>query len=252
MKNSHKEKDLIDRVEDFLNEKRELLDQLEEFYEKKVEGKVRRGYDKLEQVLKKEIHIGNGKGELLEYDDESPFSYIAAYVRDKGVAAVMPSSKFVIRRVLKAMNLSKVRTVVEYGPAEGVITRKILSQLGEDGVLVAIERNPSFIKTLKRKIDDPRLRIVSGNVLDVDAILTSEGLDGMDVAVSGIPFSMFNQRERHLVLESTLQRLNPGGRFVAYQFTTHLIPLLKCYFKKVDIQLEVRNIPPHFVFTCHK
>ena len=46
--------------------------------------------------------------------------------------------------------------------------------------------------------------------------------------------------------------LNPGGRFVAYQVTTHLIPMLKDYFSNVDIQFEVRNMPPHFVFTALK
>lgn len=215
MKPSRKENDLMNRLEEFFKGKKGLL------------------------------------GNLVEYDADSPLSYIAAFMRDKGVSSIMPSSKFIIRRVLKAMNLSKVRAVVEYGPAEGVITREILKGMHKDGVLIAIELNPSFVKSL-RKIEDPRLKVVQGNVQEVEAILDKSAIQSVDAIVSGIPFSFFNSRERHLLLEKTAKRLNPGGRFVAYQFTTHLIPLLKCYFRKVNIELEVRNIPPHFVFTGYK
>ena len=46
--------------------------------------------------------------------------------------------------------------------------------------------------------------------------------------------------------------LEPSGRFIAYQVTTHLIGLLEDYFRKVKTEFEIRNIPPHFVFTAYK
>jgi phospholipid N-methyltransferase len=244
------DKDLLNRIDEFLKEKKDILDQIEKFYDEKVEKKMKNGVDKIEKILTKEIRLGDGK--LISYDEDSPLSYIAAFMKDKGVSSVMPSSKFIVRRVIKAMNLSKIKTVVEFGPAEGVITKEILDRLGPDGKIIAIELNGNFVKALKKNITDPRLIAVEGDVQDVEAIMKKHGLEGVDAIVSGIPFSFFNSRERHLLLEKILGRLNPKGRFVAYQFTTHLIPLLKCYFSKVDTQLEVRNLPPHFVFTCHK
>jgi phospholipid N-methyltransferase len=243
--------------------KKDLIDQIEEFYSQKVgskvkkevlefEAKLKERVGKLEKVLKKEIKIPKGKNLFnLEYDPDSPLSYLAAFMRDKGVTAVMPSSGFIVRRVIKAMNLSKCKVVVEFGPAEGVMTRQILKHLPKDGHLVAIELNEDFIKALRR-IKDPRLHAVHGNVMDVAKILKDLGLEGADAVTSGIPFSFFNPRQRHQLLEKIEGLLKSKGRFVAYQFTTHLIPLLKCYFSKVDTQFEVRNIPPHFVFTCHK
>ncbi|MEE8425454.1 MAG: rRNA adenine N-6-methyltransferase family protein [Elusimicrobiota bacterium] len=246
---------------------RDILDHIEEFFEKKVEkhlkkgvGKVEKhvknGVGKIEKLLKKEIRLipnrkGKEKRAILKYDPDSPFSYLSAFLRDKAVASVAPSSKFVVNRVIKAMNLSKAKVVVEYGPAEGVITRKILQQVPRDAVVVAIETNENFVRTLKA-IPDSRLKVVHGDVQDVDKILKRLGLKKMDAATSGIPFSYFNPRERHLLLEKTMKALSPKGRFVPYQFTTHLIPLLKCYFRDVDIQFEVRNLPPFFVFTCFK
>jgi phospholipid N-methyltransferase len=79
-----------------------------------------------------------------------------------------------------------------------------------------------------------------------------EGIEAADVVVSGIPFSYFDRERRKALLRKTNGILKPGGRFVAYQFTTHLIPLLKQHFRRVDTQFEVRNLPPHFIFTAHK
>lgn len=234
------------------NGNKDLLDEIEVFLEEKVERRVREGYREVERFLKKDIRLGKDKkAKLFEYDPDSPFSYVAAFMRDRAVASVLPSTKFLIRRVLKAMDLGSARLVVEYGPAEGVITRQILDRVGRDAVLLAVERNENFVRALGR-IADPRLSVVYGDVQDIDRILAERGLGPVDVAVSGIPFSFFNQRQRHQLLEKTLAMLRPRGRFVAYQFTTHLIPILQCYFRKVDTELELRNLPPHFVFTCHK
>ena len=232
---------------------RDVLEQLDGFFDQDVENLFKNGFQGLKKLMKKEIRLARTekKSKLLEYNPDSPFSYLAAFLRDKAVASVAPSTKYVIKRVVKAMDLKRARVVVEYGPAEGVITRRILAELPADGVLMAVERNANFVKALNR-IRDPKLRVVQGDVQDIDEILRAQRLDGADVIVSGIPFSFFDPPGRRRLLGKTCGLLNRGGRFVAYQFTTHLIPLLKYYFREVDTQLELRNLPPHFVFTCLK
>ncbi|MFH1724113.1 MAG: rRNA adenine N-6-methyltransferase family protein [Elusimicrobiota bacterium] len=230
---------------------RDFLAQIEEFFEDKVEPRFKNGFREVEKLLKKEIRLKKlKKPRLLEYDPDSPFSYLSAFLRDRAVASVAPSTKYLINRVVEAMALGGARTVVEYGPAEGVMTQRILSGLKADGVLVAVERNENFVKTL-RKIGDGRLRVVHEDVQDIGRILKEQGLASVDVVVSGIPFSLFDSSERRRLLAKTSSLLSPRGRFVAYQFTTHLIPLLKRYFRKVDTQFEIRNLPPHFIFTAH-
>jgi phospholipid N-methyltransferase len=233
-------------------QRKDLFDQLEDFFENKLEPSLKKASSEVEKLLKKEIRLGkNGKSDVLSYDPDSPFSYIAAFLRDRKVAALHPSSKYVVDRVVKAMDLDRARVVVEFGPAEGVMTRRILPKLPADGILVAVELNENFVSAL-RKIKDSRLRVVHGDVREIDAILRREGVASADVMISGIPFSFFNPRERHELLSKISALLTPGGRFIAYQFTTHLIPLLKCYFKRVHTQFEIRNLPPHFVFSCYK
>lgn len=231
---------------------KEVFDEMEKFFDDKVEPKFRKGWRDIEKLLKKEIKLkGIDGAKLLEYDPESPFSYVSAFLRDKAVASVAPSTKFVVKRVLKALDLGGAKVVVEFGPAEGVMTRQILDLLGPDAVVIAIERNENFVSAVRR-IKDKRLRVVHGDVQDVARIVQDNGFSSVDRVVSGIPFSFFDPAGRHRLLAAISGMLAPKGRFIAYQFTTHLIPLLKQYFSKVDHEFEIRNLPPHFVFTSHK
>lgn len=205
-----------------------------------IEKHFRKGISKVEEIFKDN-----------KAADDKIFGYFKAFVDDKGVAAVTPSSKFLVDRVLKAMDLRGPRVVVEYGAADGVITRRLLELLSKDSTLIAFELNDKLYEGL-RMIKDPRLTTKHGDVRNVDKLLKEMGIDGADVIVSGIPFAFLSGRGRHELLTKTSDLLKPNGRFVAYQVTTHLIPLLKDYFKHVKIQFEIRNLPPHFVFTAFK
>lgn len=229
---------------------KDLLDRLEEFYENRLEPRLKESYREIEKLLKKEIRLKDG-AELIDYDPGSPLSYISVFLKNKRVAAVVPSSKFLVGRVIRAMDLPRAKVVVEYGAAEGVMTHRILERLGSEGRLLSVELSADFAKVLQG-IRDPRLCARQGDVARIDEIMAAEGMRQADVIVSGIPFSMLNSRQRHELLLKTESALRPGGRFVAYQCTTHLIPLLKEYFHKTKIEFEVRNLPPHFVFTAFK
>ena len=183
--------------------------------------------------------------------DDNLFSYFKVFIDDKGVASVTPSSRFMVERVLKAMDVKSAKTIVEYGAAGGVMTRRILEEMPSDGKLIAIELNDKLYENLAH-IKDPKLIAVHGDVREVQEIVARHGVAEADVIVSGIPFAFLSGRGRHELLKATHDLLKPAGRFVAYQVTTHLIGLLEDYFHKVKTQFEIRNIPPHFVFTAYK
>ncbi|MBI5210854.1 MAG: hypothetical protein HY927_12860 [Elusimicrobia bacterium] len=193
--------------------------------------------------------------------DKDAFTYIKAMMDDLSVASIQRSSKYLVRRVLDAMDLERTcgkgacaggaGVVVEYGAADGVITRPVLQSLPPGAKLVAVERNPKLYVRL-RMIDDPRLIPVNGDVRRIGRIVRGLGIGTVDAIVSGVPFSLFRPRARHEVLTQTTELLRDGGVFVAYQVTTHLIPLLADYFRRVETEFELRNIPPLFVFKASK
>jgi len=207
-----------------------------------IGGQIKRGMNKIESV------ISDGKK---EHADSKFMGYVKVFMDDPAVAAVTPSSRFLVDRTVKAMNLTQAKVIVEYGAARGVMTRRILEKMRPDAKLLAIEFNADLYKELQ-DLHDPRMTAIHGDVREIDKILAKHGEHGADVFVSGVPFAFFSGRGRHELLTKTSALLNPGGRFVAYQVTTHLIPMLPDYFSKVDTQFEVRNMPPHFVFTALK
>jgi phosphatidylethanolamine/phosphatidyl-N-methylethanolamine N-methyltransferase len=209
-----------------------------------IGGQIKKGMAKLEEV------IDDAKKD--RKDDSKFMGYVKVFMDDPAVAAVTPSSKYLVERTVKAMALDKAKAIVEYGAAQGVMTKKILEKMRPDARLLAVEFNEQLYRELVATVKDPRFIAVQGDVREIDKILKSNGFDGADVIVSGVPFAFFSGRGRHELLTKTSELLFPGGRFVAYQVTTHLIPLLKDYFSDVDTQFEVRNIPPHFIFTALK
>jgi len=208
-----------------------------------IEGQFKKSLHKVEEVFKDS-----------KAADDKLFSYFKAFIDDKGVASVTPSSKYIVDRVIKAMDLKRNKTVVEYGAASGVMTRRILERLAPDGQIVAVELNEKLFEALRALSDDPRFHPVQGDVREVEEITRRFGIGWgqADVIISGIPFAFLSHEGRHALLDKTAKLLKPGGRFIAYQVTTHLIPILKDHFKHVDTQFEIRNIPPHFVFTAYK
>ena len=186
----------------------------------------------------------SGKGEFM--------GYVKTFLDDRSIGSVTPSSRYLIDRMVKASELDDAKVIVEYGPAEGVITKVILRKMRPDAKLIAVEYNEGFYAGLCERVKDPRFVPVRGDVREIDQILAAHGVTKVDRIISGVPFALFSGRERHEILTKTSSHLNPGGRFVAFGYTTHLIPMLKDYFSDVDIQFEVRNLPPSFIFTALK
>ncbi|MDE2490857.1 MAG: methyltransferase domain-containing protein [Elusimicrobia bacterium] len=222
---------------------RDVLDALGEM----IEGRLKRGREKLGALIA-EVRREGSAGDAEEF-----LGYLKAFLADPGVAAIAPSSRYLVARTLKALSLENAKVVVEYGAARGVLTRRLLRDLAPDARLVAVEFNREFYEHFSSRLRDPRLIPVHGDVTRIDEILAGLGIARADRVVSGIPFSFLSEAGRRELLAKTAALLTPGGRFVAtYQITGHLIPLLKDYFGSVDIQYEVRNIPPCFVFTGTK
>jgi len=224
---------------------RDALDHLGE----RIGEQIKKGVAKFEEMLaeSKDDESDEERGEKGEF-----MGYVKTFLDDRSIGSVTPSSKYLVERMIKSAELEDAKVIVEYGPAQGVITKDILRKMRPDAKLIAVEFNEGFYAGLCERVKDPRFIPVHGDVREIEKVLAAQGLSKADRIVSGVPFALFTGRERHEILTKTSNLLNPGGRFVAFGYTTHLIPMLKDYFSDVDIQFEVRNLPPSFVFTALK
>lgn len=176
-------------------------------------------------------------------------SFLSVAARDIRVGAVMPSSRHAVRQVLAAVPAGASR-IIEYGPGDGVITRRLFERLSPDGRLLAIETNERFTAGLS-SISEPRFSLVHGDARRAVEHAAALGLGQFDAAVSGIPFSLLSDADRREVVDMTHGLLRSGGAFVVYQTSPLMVPYLRRRFG-VSTKLELRNIPPYFIMKAVK
>ncbi|MDX1648271.1 MAG: methyltransferase domain-containing protein [Myxococcota bacterium] len=169
----------------------------------------------------------------------------------KTVGSIIPSSRFLERRVVQAADVGRARTVVELGPGTGGTTRALLRAMAPDATLLCVEINPDFVRIL-RSIRDARVVVHQGSAAELPAILTSLGLPAPEVVVSGIPFSTMPEAVGLAVLEGAWEALAPGGAFVAYQVRDRVETLGRRVMGPAQVQRELRNVPPMRVYRWGK
>jgi phospholipid N-methyltransferase len=170
--------------------------------------------------------------------------------RPQQVASVVPSSRFLERRLVSLADVRNARLVVELGPGTGGTTRALLTALPVNAKLLCIELDPEFAALLARETD-PRLIVHQGSAEELEAILAAHGLDAPDAVISGIPFSIIPPAVGRRIIESIRRALAPSGCFLAYQVRGTVAELAKPIFGEPDTRLELLNSPPARVFRWH-
>lgn len=168
------------------------------------------------------------------------------------LGSLIPSSRYLVDHLLRDVDWAAARVIVEYGPGVGTITGEILKRMRSDATLLVFEINDEFVDVLRRKFDDPRVRVVHRSAADVLDVLRDLGLPRPDYVIAGIPFSIMTEGDRLAVLRRTHKALREGGSFLVYQFSGRVGSDLETIFGRVHRLFEPRNILPARVFHCVK
>jgi phospholipid N-methyltransferase len=165
------------------------------------------------------------------------------------VGSVIPSSRFLTRRVMACGGVRSALVVVELGPGTGVLTREMLRLMRPDAKLVAVELLQGFADLLRTHIPDPRLHVVTGSAAQLERALQIAGESQADLVVSGIPFSTMESGEGHRTLAAAKRVLGPDGKFVAYQFRSAVRRLAEPVFGRPETHSGFWNIPPMRIYV---
>jgi phospholipid N-methyltransferase len=168
------------------------------------------------------------------------------------LGSLIPSSRFLVNRLLGQVDWKRAGTIVEYGPGVGTFTGEILRRLRPGGSLVAIDTNRDFARYLSRTLRDDRLHVIEGSAAEAQENLRERGLGRADYVISGIPYSTMDPELRERILRATHDLLQPDGAFLVYQFTRAVLPYLRQVFPQVQQEFEPRNIMPARLFYCRR
>lgn len=179
-------------------------------------------------------------------------AFFAGFLKNpQEVGSVIPSSRFLEKRIMNAAELGNAQLVVELGPGTGGTTRAILSQIPKTAKLLTIDMSREFIELLNG-ISDPRLINHVGSAEDLDRILKDRSLGSPDVVISGIPFSTMPTEVGQNIVKAVRSALTDGGRFVAYQFRGEVANITRPIMGEPNSSMEWRNVPPMRVYCWQK
>jgi phospholipid N-methyltransferase len=66
------------------------------------------------------------------------------------LGSFVPSSRFLVHRLLRQVDWAEARTVIEYGPGVGAFTAEILKRMRHGATLVAIETSAELVTDLRQ------------------------------------------------------------------------------------------------------
>lgn len=168
----------------------------------------------------------------------------------KMLGSLIPSSRFLVNKVLGEVDWVRARVFLEYGPGVGTFTTEILRRMRPDAVLIVLETNADFVRFLRGKIHDDRLHVIHGSAAEADTALARLNLKHADYVISGIPYTTIPPEVRETILRKTHSLLHPTGAFLVYQFTRTVLPYLEQVFGRIQQEFEPLNVMPARLFFC--
>ncbi|WP_339257352.1 methyltransferase domain-containing protein [Paenibacillus sp. FSL R5-0713] len=179
-----------------------------------------------------------------------PFLFLQGFLRNpKRVGSVLPSSKFLARKIVQSVRWDEVRSIAELGPGTGAVTRLMRAHLPQSATVFLFERDPKMRSNLKRTYPEFMFHSNASYLLKR---INQEHVQQLDSIICGLPFFNFSREMRQNILSQIHTALRPGGILVLYQYSLHMKKRLAKLFEIEKIQFGPLSFPPAFVYVCRK
>jgi len=167
----------------------------------------------------------------------------------KQIGSVTPSSAFLAKKMLEALDWRQTRYIAELGAGTGAITKYIDAFNVNRANVMLFEQDEVLRSRLTR--DFPHFSCYA-DACRLREALRAEGVDQLDCILSGLPFFNFPQKLRDRLIDEIAGSLKPGGLFVAFQYSQQMKKQLGASFDIEHVHYVPLNIPPAFVYVCRK
>jgi phospholipid N-methyltransferase len=166
-----------------------------------------------------------------------------------GIASVAPSSRHMVRSMLKGIDFDNAKCLVELGAGTGPVTEELLRRVKPHTKLIIVEIDKDFCTCLRKRF--PGADIVEGSAAELDNLLAARGVGKVDHVISGLPLPSFSPELRRSVLSSSSRCLAPHGTFRQLTVIPYVYwKLYRGYFADVRFKLVPMNLPPGGVYVC--
>ncbi|MFX3686463.1 MAG: class I SAM-dependent methyltransferase [Paenibacillus sp.] len=179
-----------------------------------------------------------------------PLLFLQGFLRNpKRVGSLLPSSKFLARKIVQSVRWDEVNTIAELGPGTGAVTRLMRAHLPQSATVFLFERDPKMRINLKQTYPE---FMFHSNASYLFKRINQEQIHQLDCIICGLPFFNFSREMRQNILSQIHTALRPGGTLVLYQYSLYMKKRLDELFEIEKIQFEPLSFPPVFVYVCRK
>ena len=175
------------------------------------------------------------------------------------IGAVAPSNNRLCDMITDMADLPQISSVIEFGSGTGVITEKIVNKISSDTTFFAMEINETLVEATKKRCPDATVYLESAS--NAKKYLELHGETGCDRIISSLPWSTFSDNLQDDLMETIMDILYPGGKFLTYAYVPGLVfPSAIRFRKKLNEKFDKvsrseivwTNFPPAFVYYAEK
>ncbi|GGH50262.1 methyltransferase [Paenibacillus silvae] len=167
----------------------------------------------------------------------------------KHIGSVIPSSRFLAKKMVKQAPWREVKAIAELGSGTGAITRHISNHVTDSMRVLLFEMNDTMRTSLEQEFPQYSSYKNAANLVEC---MKQQQIEQLDCIFSGLPFFNFESELRKTLVDQIVQALKPGGLFIAFQYSLQMKKILSEHFIIETIPFVPLNIPPAFVYVCRK
>lgn len=180
-------------------------------------------------------------------------SFFKTYLDQKHqVGSWFPSWPLLVNNMCRKINFDTANIIVEYGPGNGVFTKKLLKLANPNATLFVFELNEDFYNTLKHKFNDPRMVLLNQGAETLPEVLKAHNIDKVDAILSSLPLAMIPIAIKNKILDNSHSCLKKNGIFLQYQYSLNAKKDIEKRYGKLKVNVIPLNVPPAFVYKCVK
>jgi phosphatidylethanolamine/phosphatidyl-N-methylethanolamine N-methyltransferase len=181
-------------------------------------------------------------------------------------ASLFPSSRFLASALLRGIDFTTARVIVELGVGTGAITNEILRRMTPNTILLGVDLNPAFVNHVARTTQDSRFVPILGDAERLGALLSQHRIGRADAIVSSLGLTAMHPSQRSAIMTQAAAHLTRDGVLTQYQYLHangqpnwvsllglirfHEEEFLKAHFRHVASERVLWNLPPAWVYTC--
>lgn len=169
----------------------------------------------------------------------------------KTTGSIVPTGPHLARAMASVIRADSGLPVLELGPGTGSITSAILDHGVKPEDLYALEYSESFLPDLRKSFPD--VNLIHGDAFDLDRSLAGIDVKKFDAVVSALPLLNFPQAMRIKLIESLLDRLEPGRPVIQFSYG----PMSPVLANRGSYMVQhhdwiMRNVPPARVWLYRR